>query len=115
MTWTEENVFESKFLIEPRKLVAEYEFYLDDISVKIGVRIFKDIKPNVRSDPYYFSTSHYIHTPEQVGPYTPSGPWTSDPESALHRAVESLASYYREAKEKGHKPSKTWLVPNEDF
>lgn len=115
MAWSEEKVFESKFLLEPKKLVAEYEFYLDEIPVKIGVRIYKDAKSNVCSDPYYFYTSHFIKTPEQAGPYTPSGPWTSDPEYALHRAVESLALYYREAKERGHKPSKSWLIPNDGF
>lgn len=115
MAWTEKSIFEDKALLEPRKFVAEYEFYLKAIPVKIRVRIYEDLKPNVPSDPYYFSTSHSIHTPEQIGPYTPSAPWTSDPQYALRKAVESVVLYYRAAKEKGHQPSESWLVRNEDF
>jgi hypothetical protein len=95
MASTEEDVFESESLVEPKKLIGEYSFYLKEIQTKIGVRIYRDLRPPVASDPFYFDTSHAIHTPTQIGPYHPSGPWSGSAESALHRAVESLASYYK--------------------
>lgn len=110
MAWTEEAVFESDVLVEPKKLVGEYEFYLQDTSIKIRIHIYKDLRAPVPSEPFYFDISHAIHTPAQIGPYNPTAPWASDLNFALRRAVKSIAFYYKEAVSKGHEPGEEWLI-----
>ncbi|MGX5805323.1 hypothetical protein ACWGS9_29415 [Bradyrhizobium sp. Arg314] len=57
-----------------------------------------------------FKRSHAIKTPTQAGPYWPSRDFDEDPAYAMHRAIESLVDYYREAVRAGHTPASTWLV-----
>jgi hypothetical protein len=57
-----------------------------------------------------FRRSHAIKTPVQAAPYYPSRDFDDDPAYAMHRAIESLASYYREAVQAGHQPEGRWLV-----
>ena len=59
-----------------------------------------------------FRVSHAIHTPVQAGAYRTSIPTGDDWEYALHRAVQGLLSYYKDAVEAGHQPKETWLVSN---
>ena len=59
---------------------------------------------------FRFDRSHAIHTPVQAGPYYPSRDIDDDASYAMHRAIESLASYHREAVGEGHTPSESWLV-----
>lgn len=57
-----------------------------------------------------FRRSHAIKTPTQAGPYWPSRDFDDDPAYAMHRALESIVDYYREAIRAGHKPEPSWLV-----
>lgn len=59
-----------------------------------------------------FRRSHAIHTPTQIGPYYPGRDFDDEPAYAMHRAIESLVDYYREAVRKGHAPDSAWLVPS---
>jgi hypothetical protein len=57
-----------------------------------------------------FRRSHAIKTPVQAGPYYPSREFDDDPAYGMHRAIESLVSYYRQAVRAGHRPDDRWLV-----
>jgi hypothetical protein len=114
MPWTEEEIFAAEEIVEPALLASEHRFSLPGILTIIKVRIYRQLK--AQSDMRFeFETSHLIHTPEQIGPYSPSAPWCDDADYALHRAVESIVSYYKAAVRNGHKPSVNWLVPNDFF
>lgn len=52
-----------------------------------------------------FTLSHVIKTPLQAGPYRTSLPFGDDPGYALHRAIDGLASWYKQAVKEGHEPS----------
>ncbi|MGR9426262.1 hypothetical protein [Rhizobium leguminosarum] len=57
-----------------------------------------------------FIRSHAIHAPGQAGPYWPGRDFDDDPAYAMHRAVDSIVDYYKDAVRNGHKPSASWLV-----
>lgn len=57
-----------------------------------------------------YTRSHAIHTPLQFGPYRQSRPYWDDVPYALHQAINSITSYYRQAVEAGHVPEDSWLV-----
>ncbi|WP_404294194.1 hypothetical protein ACD578_28490 (plasmid) [Microvirga sp. RSM25] len=59
---------------------------------------------------FRFIRSHAIKTPTQIGPYYPGRDFDDDPAYAMNRSIESIASYYRQAVEAGHKPDRSWLV-----
>lgn len=86
----------------------EYSFWLKDIDVPIKVML----TVNPASGGYNFHLSHYIHTPNQIGPYRPSRPWGDDKAYALRLAVTAITQYYKEAVKAGHQPSAGWLIPN---
>lgn len=115
MSFTESEIFGKKGIISARVLVSEYIFSLDEILTPIRIKIYREVNSHRPADSYLFETSHSIHTPEQIGPYTPSAPWTDTPEYALKRAVDSIISYYQQAIQKGHTPNENWLVPNDVF
>jgi hypothetical protein len=88
---------------------------LGSYAVRIGTlqtTVYIDLGRLLRSDNVKFRTSHSIHTPVQVGPYRTSRWIEDDAAYALHRAIDGLTSYYREAVEKGHTPQESWLVRN---
>jgi hypothetical protein len=114
MPWSEDDIFRDESIVEPRVLVSEHRFNLEHIDSSVTVRIYKHLRGNQESR-FSFETSHYIHTPEQIGPYIPSTPWYDDQSYALHRAVDSIVTYYNAAVKVGHTPSSEWLVPNEFF
>ena len=58
-----------------------------------------------------FTLSHVIKPPLQAGPYRTSLPFGDDPGYALHRAIDGLTSWYKQAVKDGHEPSEDWLVP----
>ncbi|MER8372341.1 hypothetical protein [Mesorhizobium sp. M1406] len=57
-----------------------------------------------------FRRSHAIHTPTQAGPYWPGRDFDDDPAYAMHRAIESIVDYYRQAIGEGYRPDPKWLV-----
>jgi hypothetical protein len=90
-------------ILELRPMTVRFRLSGIDIEVRIDL---EDVGGgNVR-----FHRSHAIHTPVQIGPYHPGRDWDDDPAYAMHRAIESLASYYQQALRAGHKPSPQWLV-----
>ncbi|GKW33876.1 MULTISPECIES: hypothetical protein [Pectobacterium] len=107
MAYEIEDAFDSEGILEySEKDENTYVFSLKDIPVEITVRLTK-----TESNSYRFELSHYIHTPEQLGPYRPSRSGGDDREYALYRAVTAITFYYDLAIGKGHKPSAEWIVP----
>lgn len=97
---------------EARIFVGEANFRIGTLRTEITVRIYRT---SLQAAPgsgheFEFDLSHYMHTPEQAGPYMPSLPFSSSPESALNRAVSALVDYYDEAVKAGHKPKESWLI-----
>jgi len=105
-----EEFFKNKN-IEAKKIINEYEFFLDDISYPIKIRIYY----NIYNGKYSFIQNYHIHTPNQAGPYVTSRPWNDSEETAVMQAVNGYTTYYDSAKKEGHKPKDSWLVKNEEF
>lgn len=51
-------------------VVCEGSFTLEGIDTEIRFRIHRDITAVMPGEPYGFELSHWIHTPQQAGPYT---------------------------------------------
>jgi hypothetical protein len=76
-----------------------------------GINTIIEIELEPMAGGYFrFRRSHAIHAPGQMGPYRPSRDFDDDAAYGLHRAIESLASYYRDAVRAGHAPAAAWLV-----
>lgn len=76
-----------------------------------GIETVIEITLDEMGDGYTrFRRSHAIHTPGQLGPYWPGREFDNDSAYAMHRAIESLAFYYRRAVRAGHRPIPSWLV-----
>jgi hypothetical protein len=103
-------LLENESLHEQRVLVSEVSFYLKDLSVEITVRIYYAAYLTHVPYKYEFELSHYMYTPGQASPYTPSAPYSSSPEEALREAISALTTYYNIALKAGHSPSDDWLV-----
>lgn len=95
-------------------VVREGVFRLDGTGVNVRFRIYEG--PIATPDRYWFELSHWIKTPTQLGPYTPSRPYCDSIDSAEHRAVfTTIVEYHRQAVDAGHTPDDSWLVPNPDW
>lgn len=90
---------------------SEYSFNLRGIPTTITVRLYR----REARGPVWFEQSHWIKTPEQIGPYRTSRPFNDDEASALRQAVTGLTQFYDMAVKAGHEPSKAWLVENKNF
>ena len=89
---------------------------MGSFAVTIGVldtTVFIELGRFLTDDRVKFHVSHSIHTPLQAGPYRTSKPFDDDAPYALHRAINGLTSYYRDAVNAGHEPEEGWLVPNQ--
>lgn len=98
-----EDVFATLSVIHFRR--DHIRFQLPGIAQAVDIRL--RALPNGW---FRFFRSHTIKTPLQMGPYHPSRDIDDDAAYAMHRAIESLASYYRDAVERGHGPAEDWLV-----
>jgi hypothetical protein len=115
MAWTEETIFQADDFADVRKLVAEYEFTLQGISIPVRARIYQWVAPAALAGSYTFKTSHYMHTPNEAAPYMTSARIAESVAEALHRATDSVTMFYRLAVKAGKQPHDSWLVPNEHF
>jgi len=95
--------------------VLEGQFQLEELpGITIRFRIKRILVPQLQAhNRYRFELSHYIHTPEQAGPYIPSGPYYPTVDDAAEKAIYfTIVDWYKEAITKGHTPDESWLVPN---
>ena len=90
---------------------SQYSFNLKGIPTTITVRLYRR---EVRG-PVWFEQSHWIKTPEQIGPYRTSRPFNDDESRALRQAVTGFTQFYDMAIKAGNEPSKSWLIENNNF
>lgn len=90
-----------------RTLIAQHDLWLDGISTKIEIRIYKE------GELYCARVSHDIQTPGQHSPYADTAP-RADHDYVLDKAISAFTSYYDIAVKEGHLPDVSWLVPNEN-
>lgn len=83
-----------------------FEFQVGELETVITIELGRFMD----SEHTKFRRSHAIHTPVQIGPYLPSRDFDDYPACALHRAIDSITDYYRQAVQKGHTPAEDWLV-----
>jgi hypothetical protein len=105
----------SRYISESYVLIREIKTYLDisDFHVPLGIKIYlTDVNSEL---PYHYEVNANVHTPIQNGPYYPSRTYYETEGMAISSAVSDFAAYIEAAIEKGHKPSETWLVPNDRF
>lgn len=98
-------------LSDALEFLFEYQLKLPGIETLITIRFYRD----PRTDLVWFSQSHFIKTPLQLGPYMPGSPVNDTEERALNQAVSEINRWYQAAVRHGHQPSESWLVPNDDF
>jgi hypothetical protein len=80
-----------------RRLEAEYRF-------RVG-----HLEPDVHENAgyrYEYSQSHYIQTPDLMGPYMTSKTFGESVEGIFDEAASGFETFYKED---------AWLVPNDDF
>lgn len=105
-------VFEKQSIHDARVFVSEYQVHLGSLSTRITIRVYQSLQ----SGQFEWGQSHYIHTPDQIGPYMTSINTAPDEASALRRAISTLTDFYDGAvSKKKHEPSDDWLVENDDF
>ncbi|TPK70774.1 hypothetical protein FJ527_28275 [Mesorhizobium sp. B2-4-18] len=110
MAWTLDNALEdgSISIVERNDAWGVYKFRVGSLSPVVTVILCR----SPVSDETRYERSHNIKTPVQLGPYHQSRLFWDDPAYALHQAVDSITSYYKEAVAKGHDQQDAWLVPN---
>lgn len=100
-------------LNDPLLTVEDRHDEMGSFAIKIGTLktvIFIELGRYRTSETTKFFVSHAIHTPGQDAPYKTSKPFADGWAYALHRAVNNLTSYYKDAVAAGHKPAESWLV-----
>ena len=102
-------------LNDPLLTVEDRHDEMGSFAIKIGslqTVVFIELGRFRTQDTTKFDVSHAIYTtpPIQIDPYRTSSPYADYWEYALHRAVDGLLSYYRQAVAAGHTPSENWLV-----
>ena len=110
MPWTLDNALEDDLItvVDRDDSAGFYEVRVGDLNIVVAIKLSRHLD----SDTTDFQLSHAINTPVQAGPYRTSTPTADDPPYALHRAIDGLTSYYRDAVKLGHTPQENWLVPN---
>lgn len=104
---------ETEGIIEPSILIREITFRPEDIpDVEVTVRILLD--PTRTRDQYRFELSHYVHSPSQLGPYVPSGPFYGTEALAIDRGIRAITDWIATGKRDGHPPKPNWLKPASD-
>lgn len=105
------DVFNQEEIELPAKFVSEYNFYLRGIATRITIRLYEAIL----GEGHLFTQSHFIHTPNQCGPYETDHATGSSEEEAVQRALRTFLSHYNSAIKENYEPEDTWLVPNKNF
>jgi hypothetical protein len=108
MAWTIDTALEDKLInnVIRNDKIGTYEFRVGVLNTTVTVEVYR--LPN--GDEAVYRRSHDIHTPGQLGPYRQSRPYWDNVPYALHQAIDSLTSYYRNAVNAGYTPDESWLV-----
>jgi hypothetical protein len=107
MAWSVDEALDDDLVrvIERDDAKGVYVLTFGDLKTKVKITLRKG-----RGKQTAFTQSHAAKTPLQAGPYWTSLPGDQSPGDALHKAISGITMYFRQAIEKGHKPSEDWLV-----
>lgn len=101
----------SEHVLRNRTLLSQHEIWLDEIPVKIEIRVYRDNMTGL----YQALPSHDIQIPgHQRSPYADIASRPDGPEYVLEKLISSLNSFYGQGVSTGLVPSPAWLVPNEN-
>ncbi len=108
MAWTFDSALDDPdvTVVERDDARGDYALTIGDLTTLVTI----ELRRPLTGSHVEFRTSHAIKTPLQGSPYWTSKPFDDDAPYALHRAVNGLTSYYRQAINGGHTPSEQWLV-----
>jgi len=102
-------------IFEINALVGEYSFRISELpTMKVRVKIWEADVSHF-GDRYFYTISHHVHTPTQIGPYFPSAPFGATEAATIRRAIKDTLSFYIDAIGEGHAPSNDWFIENKDF
>lgn len=111
MSWSREEALTDPAIVDPMRLLSEFQFRLGDIPVEITIRLYKP----VHSGKIVIRRSHDI----AVDGVTAGKTYDYDDEAsegeALQAGVCELVAIYNAARAKGLKPDRSWLKANENF
>jgi hypothetical protein len=108
MKHTIDSILNDEVIERYKKTIDGYSIWLKGIDTEIKIQLTY----NGECGGFNFCLSHAIKTPEQAGPYITSRPWAEEIEYALYRAICSITDHYKNAINKGHRPTKQWLIEN---
>lgn len=92
------------------RLVGEHHIYLGGLRTRVTIRIYKLPNRNL----FFFTQSHFLHTPKQMDPYMTNAGYGDSYKRALLAAWGTFFDLLP-AVRAGHKPQESWLVTNPDF
>ena len=109
MTYTFDAALDDELVtvIERSDEMGVFQIRVGTLETLVTIRLCR----YMTSEHTRFEVSHAIKTPLQIGPYRTSVPSDDSPGSALHRAIDGLTRWYRDAVKMGHEPREDWLVP----
>lgn len=103
------ELLEQENIRKAKKLVSEYKFFLEGISVEIGIKVYQNIS---EFDGYSFTQSHYLKTPLQGMAYRTHATNSDSEEDCLRLALNTFLTFYNDAVRNEHVPNSDWLEPN---
>jgi hypothetical protein len=108
MPWTLDSALQDDLIT-----VIDRNDQLGSYAIRIGeleTVVFIELGRLLTNDAVKFNVSHSIHTPIQAGPYRSGRFIEDDAGYALHRAIDALTSWYRQAVQEGCRPQENWLI-----
>jgi hypothetical protein len=106
-----EDVLRNALVSDACEVLNTFLIHIGDLTPTITIRVVRYFD----REGVWFQQSHFLKTPLQATPYRTSNTSGTNVADALHSAIRTLTSFYHEATGAGHKPSDSWLVPNEHF
>lgn len=104
-----QELLEQGGIRQAKKLVSEYKFLLDGISVEIGIKVYQNITEFYG---YSFTQSHYVKTPLQAMAYRTHDTHSGSEDECLRLALNTFLTFYNDAVRNDHTPSSEWLESN---
>ena len=111
MPYTIATALDEPSISHAAQLQSEFTVQVGDLGPQVRFRVWRLIK----GVGFYFTQSHYIHTPLQAGPYRTNATYAESEADALHLAGQTLHRFYDDAVRAGKVPAEDWLVTNEHF
>lgn len=95
----------SEYVKGKRRLAAEYRFRVGNLEPPVRVKVWENLDEDAGYR-YEYSQSHFIQSPEQMGPYMSSRTFGDSVEELFEDAVSGFEIFYKDDAR---------LVPDDDF